>query len=280
MRKITIACAAIAALALVIVNGAFAASAADVQLWRLDCGQIRVDDLNSFSDTYAYVGQSRVLAASCYLIRHGDDYMLWDAGLPKSDQGLPLNGAGSTGQTLGKTLVEQLAALKLSAERIGLIGISHYHFDHTGQAGDFPQARLLLGRGDVRALREPDNAARAKPLAHWLTGDGKLEEVSGDKDVFGDGTVMVIRTPGHTPGHMSVLVRLRSGKNYLVTGDAAHFHENWDTNGVPGFNFDRAQTLASMDRLKKIAANLGATVVIQHDPRDVGKLPAWPAAAR
>ena len=66
----------------------------------------------------------------------------------------------------------------------------------------------------------------------------------------------------------------------LLSGDAAHFHENYENNGVPAFNYDRAETLASLDRIKKIAANLKATVIIQHDPRDIGKLPAFPAAAR
>jgi N-acyl homoserine lactone hydrolase len=59
-----------------------------------------------------------------------------------------------------------------------------------------------------------------------------------------------------------------------------HFRENYDTDGVPSFNYDRAQTLASLARLKKIAANLNATVIIQHDARDVEKLPAFPAAAK
>jgi N-acyl homoserine lactone hydrolase len=74
--------------------------------------------------------------------------------------------------------------------------------------------------------------------------------------------------------------RPRSGKNFLLSGDAAHFHENYESNGVPSFNYDRAQTLASMERIKKIAANLRATVIIQRDMRDIGKLPAFPAAAK
>ena len=65
----------------------------------------------------------------------------------------------------------------------------------------------------------------------------------------------------------------------VVSGDFVHFHENYDGNGVPAFNFDRSQTLASIDRVKKIAANLKATVIIQHDARDVGKLPAFPGHA-
>ena len=66
----------------------------------------------------------------------------------------------------------------------------------------------------------------------------------------------------------------------LLSGDFAHFRENFETSGVPSFNTDRAATLASTDRVKKIAANLKATVIIQHDARDVGKLPAFPAAAK
>jgi hypothetical protein len=77
-----------------------------------------------------------------------------------------------------------------------------------------------------------------------------------------------------------VLVRLGQAGNVLITGDLAHFHENYDTNGVPSFNTSRAETLASLDRFKKIAANLKATVIMQHDGRDIGKLPVFPAAAR
>jgi glyoxylase-like metal-dependent hydrolase (beta-lactamase superfamily II) len=107
-----------------------------------------------------------------------------------------------------------------------------------------------------------------------------MEPVPLDKDVFGDGTVTLLATPGHTPGHHSVLVKLRQMGNVLISGDLAHFHENYDTNGVPPFNTGRAETLASLDRFKKIAANMKATVIIQHDGRDVAKLPAFPASAK
>ena len=75
-------------------------------------------------------------------------------------------------------------------------------------------------------------------------------------------------------------MRLKDAGAIILTGDAAHFRENYDSDGVPIFNYDRAETIASLDRIKKIAANLKATVIIQHDPRDIGKLPAFPAAAR
>ena len=100
-----------------------------------------------------------------------------------------------------------------------------------------------------------------------------------DKDVFGDGSVVMLDMPGHTPGHHALLVKLKTKGNVMLSGDLMHFKENYDSNGVPSFNTDRAQTLASLDRFKKMAANLKATVVIQHDARDIGKLPAFPAAA-
>ena len=66
----------------------------------------------------------------------------------------------------------------------------------------------------------------------------------------------------------------------VLVGDAVHFRENYDHEGVPGFNFDRAQTIASIQRIKQIEKNIKATVIIQHDPRDIGKLPAFPDAAK
>jgi glyoxylase-like metal-dependent hydrolase (beta-lactamase superfamily II) len=92
--------------------------------------------------------------------------------------------------------------------------------------------------------------------------------------------VIVLRTPGHTPGHSSLLVKLAQMGPVIIAGDAIHFRENYDSDGVPAFNFDRAQTIASIGRIKKIAANLKGTVVIQHDARDVDKLPAFPAFAK
>ncbi len=126
----------------------------------------------------------------------------------------------------------------------------------------------------------PGGAANPAPFAHWINGGGKVEPQPGDKDIFGDGTVVMLNMPGHTPGHHSLLVRLKEMGNVLISGDLAHFLENYDSNGVPRFNTDRAASLASIDRFKKIATNLKATVIIQHDMRDIGKLPAFPAAAR
>ena len=251
-----------------------------VELWRLDCGELWEGNLDEFSDTHAYVGQSKRLVVSCYLIRRGESYMLWDTGLAKSDLGKPLVRNTTESEALSLSIVDQLAKVGVRPQQVSLIGISHYHFDHTGQAADFPQAKLLMGKADLALLRQPARAARAKPLAPWIGGGAPVEEVEGDKDVFGDGSVVMLDLPGHTPGHHGLLVKLDGVGTVLLSGDVAHFRENLESNGVPIFNADRADSLASLDRFRTLGRNLHATVVIQHDERDVPKLPAFPKSAR
>jgi N-acyl homoserine lactone hydrolase len=274
-------CAAAAVAGILATAAAVSQTSPELTLTRLDCaGGQPPADIARFSDTNAYEGKKQQLTASCYLIRHGDEYLLWDTGYPAASAATA--GAAPSGPTVKVSLVEQLAQLKLKPEQIKFVGISHYHGDHIGQAGSFPQATLLIGKGDWDALTAtpPQFNANPAPVVHWVSGGGKVEPVPRDKDVFGDGSVMMLDTPGHTPGHHSLLVRLKEKGNVLLTGDLAHFRENYDGNGVPTFNTNRADTLASLDRFKKIAANLRATVVIQHEPRDIEKLPAFPAAAK
>ena len=265
--------------AMLLAGATYAATpTAPVQLWRLDCGKIVAFDLNEFSDTDAYVGQHKDLTASCYLIRHGDTWMLWDTGLPKALINHVPDPRQGLDATLTVTIVDQLARLGVRPEQIGIVGISHEHFDHTGQAGDFPAAKLLMGKGDIDDMRGP-NAERGAPLAHWLKDGGAMEPVTGDKDVFGDGTVTMLDMPGHTPGHHALLVKLAHKGYVLLSGDVVHLAENYASNGIPSFNTNRADSLASIDRFKKLAANLKATVIIQHEPADIAKLPAFPKAA-
>ena len=254
---------------------------AKLSLTRLDCGSVRVNRLNAFSDTQAYTGQSRDLTVGCYLIRHGDQLMLWDVGLPGTLKGAAFNADGDMSATVRKSVVEQLAELGIKPEDIDVVGISHFHFDHIGQLADFPAAKLHIGKGDwdLVSQSEPPSYINPKPFARWISGGGTVEPVARDKDIFGDDRVVMLDMPGHTPGHHTLLVRLAGMGPVLLSGDQAHFQENYDSNGVPEFNTDRAQTLASFDRFKALAKNLDATVIIQHESRDVGKLPPFPKAA-
>ena len=247
------------------------AQAPEVTLTRLDCGN-GFNDQRRFTDTFAYTNPKMPFTFSCYVIKHGADVMVWDTGFTP----------GSTPNATNKPIADELAQLHIKPEEVKYVGISHFHADHTGQLAPFTNATLLIGKGDWDGITStpPMGGANVAGFKDWMGTGRKVEALTADKDVFGDGSVMMLRTPGHTPGHMSLLVRLKEKGPVILAGDAAHFHENYVHDGVPGFNYDRAQTIASIERIKQIEKNLKATVIIQHDPRDIGKLPAFPAAAK
>ena len=249
----------------------FTAAAQELTLTRLDCGN-GSNDPRRFTDTFAYTETSRPFTFSCYLIRRGNDVMVWDTGF------LP----GSVPNATNKPLADLLKQANVNPDDVKHVGISHFHADHTGQLAVLKNATLLIGKGDWDGINAnpPMAGANVKGFAEWIAEKRKVEPLTGDKDVYGDGSVLVLRAPGHTPGHSILLVRLKEMGPVLLSGDAVHFIENYTGFGVPGFNVDRAQTLASIQRMQEIQKNLKATVIIQHDPRDIDKLPAFPAAAR
>jgi N-acyl homoserine lactone hydrolase len=252
------------------------AQSPEVSLARLDCGAPRTPPLtevnNRFSDTHAYKNLNLTIVYSCYLIKHGNDYLLWDAGHSMS--------AGA--QAPKVSLIDLLATLSIKPGDIKYLAVSHYHRDHIGQANSFGKAILLIGQGDWDAVTSSKPSPLIDPsmLSNWIEKNGQLETVVGDNDIFGDGTVVMLNTPGHTPGHHALLVKLASYGNVILSGDLAHFRENYENNGVPVFNTDRAQTLASIERVKQLATNVSAKVIVQHDSRDAGLLPNFPDFAR
>jgi N-acyl homoserine lactone hydrolase len=254
--------------------GVPAQAAPEVSLARIDCGTPQAPTAvnERFSDTFAYGDLKLQFVFSCYVIKHGDDYMLWDTGHAMTAPNVAPK----------VSLVDNLAKIDVKPDQIKYVGISHYHADHTGQISSFPKATLLIGakEWDASSRPTPPEGANYKPFESWIRGDSKVEPQALDKDVFGDGTVIMLRTPGHTAGHSSLLVKLAQMGPVIITGDAVHFRENFESDGVPSFNYDRAQTVASIERLKKMATNLKATVIIQHDARDIEKLPVFPEFAR
>ncbi len=261
-------------------NGAEPAAANDaaasvaMALSRIDCGRADVTDFTGvFSDSKAYPPGPRQLAASCYLIRHGDTIMIWDTGFSIDLKGKKKDMGGLVA-SLDRTLPEQLADGGLKPSDVDVLGISHSHADHTGQASLMPAARLVIGKADFEAM----NGRKDDPFGPWRQAGAPLTTTEADLDVFGDGTVVAYFLPGHTPGHMALLVRLKSGP-VLLSGDVVHGHDTLALKAVPTFNTDRAQSIASMERFEALAKETGAKVIIQHEMQDIAKLPAFPQAA-
>jgi glyoxylase-like metal-dependent hydrolase (beta-lactamase superfamily II) len=255
-------------------NATSPATAAKISLARLDCGSATIKNFDKFfSDKPGlYESAPRDITDSCYLIRHGDQQMIWDTGFPASWKG-QTHDLGDLTVRIDKTLAEQLAQVGLKPADIDIVGISHMHSDHTGQAAEMPQAELLIGKADFDQTKGKDD-----PFGSWRTEGAKVRAVTGDTDVFGDGSVVALHLPGHTPDHLALLVKLASGP-VLLTGDLYHSRDAREKRGVPPFNTSREETLQSMDTFEKLAKDTGAKVVIQHEPRDIALLPAFPKAA-
>jgi N-acyl homoserine lactone hydrolase len=265
-----------AAKAPVAASPAKAASVA-VRLYALDCGWLEFKDMRPFSDTGEYDGQTATIAVPCFLIRHPKGTLLWDTGLdPKFVQQSQSAPRGIRG-TLEVPLEKQLLQLKLKPTDITWLAFSHLHLDHTGNANLFDSATWILNRTELQWASQPTGGGPIAPDTFSAYKHAKTQLIDADYDVFGDGTVRILKMPGHTPGHQVLLVTLPKSGKVLLSGDLYHLRRDRQQKLVPLFNTDRAQTLASFDRFERIAANTKARVVIQHDPEDFKSLPKFPA---
>ena len=249
---------------------------AALSLTRLDCGHADFKDMNGFFSDRPGVyppGPGKV-TDSCYLIRHGNQNMVWDTGLPAETKNKPMNENGMVA-SIDRTLADQLGQLGVKPADVSVLGISHMHGDHIGQAAQFTNARLVVGKGDFdRLAGRPEDS-----LKGWRGAGKQVTLANADVDVFGDGSVVALHLPGHTPDHLALLVKLASGP-VLLTGDLYHTTIARQKRAVPGFNTSREQTLQSMDKFEKLAKDTGAKVIIQHEPNDIALLPAFPEAAK
>ena len=256
----------------------------EVRLYALDCGHAQFKDFSAASDTGEYDGRAAKLADPCFLIRHPQGWLLWDAGLPERMPGAKdALGERELFEKLDVAfhvdvpLADQLAALGLKPGDIRYLAFSHLHFDHVGNANLFSRATWILNRQELAwALATPAHVSMAPEL---FSGYAKAKTVmiDGDHDVFGDGSVRILKAPGHTPGSGALLVKLAHRGAVILSGDLYLTLEGREEHQVPTVNADRADTLASMERIEKIARNLGARVIVQHDPREFERLPKPPA---
>ncbi|MCU4119094.1 N-acyl homoserine lactonase family protein [Variovorax sp. N23] len=249
-----------------------------IKLYTLDCGLTEFQGAGSdvFSDTGEYEGKSLELPTPCFLIQHGKDWLLWDTGLSDKLAVLP-NGQEKFGGrfSVRRTLAAQLKELSLKPDDIRYVGISHLHFDHTGNIGLFPRSTFIVAASELASARgKPKpfgvDTASIRPLS-----GSKILASDMDHDVFGDGTVKMLKTPGHTHGHRSLIVKLPQAGVVLITGDLYHTRLNYEKGLIPRIN-DRAETMASIDRFARIRTITDARVVIQHSPEDFASMPAFP----
>ena len=243
----------------------------EVKLFQLVGGSILVKKLEVFSQDTTYTGQSKQFTDAYYVISHPKGNLMWDAGLPEQlvmpepyDEP-----SGVYRIQRPDSLVNQLKSIGFKIEDFQYFAMSHSHFDHTGHANYMKNATWIVQENEYNSVLG-DSLAQKDASVYALK---KTKKIKGDYDVFGDGTVVIKYTPGHTIGHQALYVEV-SGleKPILLTGDLYHFEENRTNKGVPSFNYDVKQTMESMEKFETFAKEKNAEVIIQHSPKDFEKL--------
>jgi glyoxylase-like metal-dependent hydrolase (beta-lactamase superfamily II) len=231
------------------------------KLYVLNCGEGTAGDISRWTPGLNE-GKSMDFVDSCYLIKHSSKgWFLWDTGIADAVAAMPNGLVPADPKAVTwrrpKTLAAQLEQLGLKPDDVTAMAVSHTHPDHTGNVELFPQAMLYVQRAEYD-WPGANNEPRFKP-SH------PVELLAGDKDVFGDGSLTILSTPGHTPGHQSLLVKLPKTGAVVLSGDAVHFRDNWDNRRVPSMNANKDQSAASMQKIADTLTKEKAQLWINHD---------------
>ncbi|MGY4624079.1 N-acyl homoserine lactonase family protein [Bradyrhizobium sp. USDA 4486] len=251
---------ALAVAALALSGQAAVAQAGVEKLYVLNCGEGTAGDISRWTPGLNE-GKTMDFADSCYLIKHAKGWFLWDTGIADSVAAMPNGLAPADPKAVTwrrpKTLAAQLDQLGVKPDDIKTMAVSHTHPDHVGNVELFPQAILYVQKAEYD-WPGANNEPRFKP-SH------PVELLTGDKDVFGDGSVTILSTPGHTPGHQSLLVKLPKTGAVVLSGDAVHFRDNWDNRRVPTMNASKEMSVASMQKIADTLDKEKAQLWINHD---------------
>jgi glyoxylase-like metal-dependent hydrolase (beta-lactamase superfamily II) len=210
----------------------------------------------------------------CVLVVHPRGRLLFDTGVHRQAIVDPVGRLGAdrarrfgVRSRPGEEVVGQLALVGLAPDAVTHVANSHLHFDHCGGNEFFPGATFLVQRAELDAARAVDrqNPGRFNPSFRDFDLPLAYRPVDGEHDVFGDGTVTLLPTPGHTPGHQSLSVRLPDGARFLFAADACYTREHMDRDLLPGVLWDPALMRRSLALLRGLRDGEGTTVVYGHD---------------
>jgi N-acyl homoserine lactone hydrolase len=254
------------------------------RLYRLDCGRSLANDESVWTPG-ENAGKSIAFSSTCWLLKRGNEWLLWDTGVPEATLNDP-KGWSTLPKLivyhLDKTITGQLADVGLKTSDITYVALSHTHGDHIGNVRLFPNSTILMQRAEYTWISSPDgpndNVNQLKALARELLGTPThLRLLDGDTDVFGDGSVTLVSTPGHTPGSQSLLVHLKNSGFIILSGDVVHLEENFEKGVVPSLNTDKAASIASMDKVRRMITTYRAKLFINHDKAQSDTLKLLPA---
>ena len=240
-----------------------------LKLYVLDTGSILGINPVGFHLTKEEVGEPDMICAS-YLIVHTSsdrtETLVWDSGVvPDADVEA---GKGATKRgTATKTMKSQVAAAGFAPKDITYFALSHMHYDHVANSNIFAGASTwIVQRPERDAMFSDKPGVAAQPALYAALKDAKTIVLDGaDYDVFGDGSAVIKAAYGHTPGHQVLFLKLAKTGPVILAGDLYHYQAERFTDKVPGFEFNREQSLASREKIETLVKQSGAQLWIEHD---------------
>jgi N-acyl homoserine lactone hydrolase len=243
-----------------------------LRLYVLDCGRINVANGDSMGFKPGQLATSNMVTP-CFLIVHPKGTLMWDTGeIPDKAFASGVKPQTQGAFVVDRPLLPQLAAIGYKPADINYLALSHYHGDHVANANAFAASTWIVQQGDHDAIfaPRPANAPRLgavpDPAFFSALSKSRMLLLKGENhDVFGDGTVVIKFTPGHTPGHQSLFLKLAKTGPVLLSGDLYHYPEEITYKKIPPFDTDKEQTAKSRALMEDFVKKNHAQLWIQHD---------------
>ena len=237
-----------------------------IKLYVLYAGDIICKDVSQLNEGSSDTGEI-TLANPIFLIQHPKGWVMWDAGLSdelvNQKEGVD---AWIFHLSMNKTVMSQFEAIGIQPSDVDYFAFSHIHNDHTGNANYFKSAKLIMQEKEYDIAFNPNK----KPFNYndyKALENSEVIKLNGDYDLFGDGTIQFISTPGHTAGHQSLLLKLEETGAIIISGDIAYYEENYQNKGIPTFNTNKEDSLVSLRKIKQLVEKEKAKLWIQHDQK-------------
>ena len=253
-----------------------------INVYALGTGSIELDRASMVSDLEP--GHPWTVPVTSFLVSHPSGKLLFDTGVHCQARLDPLARLGAermkrlaVKSQAGDDVVAQLATLGLTPDDIRFVANSHLHFDHCGGNEFFPRATFLVQRPELESARRPGFVPGYSPSPLDFDHPLDYRMIEGEHDVFGDGSVILFPTYGHTPGHQSLRVRAGKQGQIVCASDACYTRENMDRDVLPKILWDASVMSESLAALRKLRDQAGATMFYGHDPAQWQATPRAPA---